>query len=51
MQEENAKKLQLFQKSAFILEKAKKNPMPILALSLFIILHFVAAAAKLDRTF
>ena len=50
MQEENAKKLQLFQKSVFILEKAK-NSVPILTLSLFIILHFVAAATELDRTF
>lgn len=50
MQEENAKKLQLFQKSVFILEKTK-NSMPILTLSLFIILYFVAAATELDRTF
>ncbi|MCX8721514.1 MULTISPECIES: hypothetical protein [Lactobacillus] len=50
MQEENAKKLQLFQKSAFTLEKAK-NSMTILTLSLFIILHFVAAATDLNRTF
>lgn len=50
MQEKNAKKLQLFQKSVFILEKAK-NSMPSLTLSLFIILYFVAAATELDRTF